>query len=88
MLVFVSGKGSPVHNSPKGFWLISQYFNHWTDTQENADRIAQAVTVEYDSLGPPLVTVEDAIKANSYVENVKPSEVRVGDAKSKPIAAV
>ena len=50
-----------------------------TDTQENADRIANSVKVEYESLGPPLVTTEDAVRAS---EDVKPTEVKVGDAKS------
>ena len=54
-----------------------------TDTQENADRIAKSVKVEYESLGPPLVTTEDAVRANAYAENVKPTEVKVGDVKSK-----
>ena len=53
------------------------------DTQENANLIAQAVTAEYDSLGPPLVNLEDAIRANSYVQNVEPMVVKVGDAKSE-----
>ena len=54
-----------------------------TDTQENASHIAQAVTVEYESLGRPLVTTEDAIRANSYVDNIKPSVINVGDAKGE-----
>ena len=53
------------------------------DTQENANRIAQTVTVEYESLGPPIVTTEDAIRANSYVDNVKPAVIKIGDAKSE-----
>ena len=39
------------------------------------------MTVEYESLGRPIVTTEDAIRANSYVENVEPSVIKVGDAK-------
>ena len=53
------------------------------DTQENANHIAQAVTLEYESLGRPLVTTEDAIRANSYMENLEPSVIKVGDAKGK-----
>lgn len=53
------------------------------DTQENANRIAQAVSVEYESLGRPIVTTEDAIRSNSYVDNVEPSVVKVGDAKGE-----
>ena len=56
---------------------------HLIDTQENANRIAQAVTVEYESLGRPIVTTEDAIRANSYVDNLEPSVVKVGDAKGE-----
>lgn len=39
--------------------------------------------MEYESLGPPLVTTEDAVRANSFIEDLKPTEVKVGDAKSK-----
>ena len=55
----------------------------YTDTQENADLIAAAVRVEYDSLGPPIISTEDAVRANSYVENYKPKEVKVGDTASE-----
>ena len=53
------------------------------DTQENASHIARAVTVEYESLGRPLVTTEDAVRANSYINNLEPSVIKVGDAKGK-----
>ena len=36
--------------------------------------------VEYDSLGPPIISTEDAVRANSYVENYKPVVIQVGDA--------
>ena len=63
--------------------IISYASLYLIDTQENANRIAQAVTVEYESLGRPLVTTEDAIRANSYVDNVEPSVIKVGDAKGE-----
>ena len=37
-----------------------------TDTQENADRAAKMVTVQYSSESKPLLTIEDAIEANSF----------------------
>ena len=58
-------------------------FSFCTDTQENADRIAKSVKVEYESLGPPLVTTEDAVRANAYADNMPPQVVKVGDVKSK-----
>ena len=50
------------------------------DTQENADLIAAAVKVEYESLGPVITSTEDAVRANSYIENYKPVVIQVGDA--------
>ena len=41
------------------------------------------MTVEYESLGHPIITTEDAVRANSYVENIEPAEIKVGDAKSE-----
>ena len=52
-----------------------------TDTQEHADRAAKMVTVQYSSESKPLLTIEDAIKANSfypYPENA--NILNVGDA--------
>ena len=69
---------------PAGIYYY--FFLHWADTQENANQIARAVTVEYESLGPPLVDLEDAIRANSYVPNVEPMVVKVGDTKSESVA--
>ena len=70
------GLNSSIH------YITSLYF--CLDTQENASHIARAVSVEYESLGRPIVTTEDAIRANSYVENLEPSVIKVGDAKGKP----
>lgn len=41
--------------------------------------------MEYESLGRPIVTTEDAIRANSYVENLEPSVIKVGDARGKTV---
>ena len=59
------------------------FFPPHTDTQENANRIARSVLVEYESLGRPIVTTEDGIRANSYIDNIEPSEVKVGDAQGE-----
>ena len=53
------------------------------DTQENANLIAAAVKVEYESLGPVITSTEDAVRANSYIENYKPVVIQVGDATSE-----
>ena len=41
-------------------------WNILLDTQENADRAAKMVAVQYSSEDKPLLTIADAIKANSY----------------------
>ena len=41
--------------------------------------------MEYESLGRPIVTTEDAIRANSYLDKPEPSVVKVGDAKGETI---
>ena len=49
--------------------------------------MAQSVVIEYKSLGPPLVTTEDAIKAKSFYANPAPQKIQVGDATSKGLRA-
>ena len=39
--------------------------------------------IQYKSLGSPLVTTEDAIKAKSFYTNPAPQKIQVGDAASK-----
>ena len=52
-----------------------------TDTQENADRAAKMVTVQYSSKSKPLLTIDDAIKANSFYPCPGESDIlKVGDA--------
>ena len=52
-----------------------------SDTQENADRAAKMVTVQYSSQTKPLLTIADAIKANSlYDYPGEFSALKVGDA--------
>ena len=51
------------------------------DTQENADRAAKMVTVQYSSQTKPLLTIADAIKANSiYPYPGDVNVLNVGDA--------
>ena len=45
---------------------IMLYMYVCTDTQENADRAAKMVTVQYSSQSKPLLTIEDGIEANSF----------------------
>ncbi len=49
------------------------------DSQEHADRIASAVVVTYNSLGPPILTLEEAIEAKSFFKNARRVETKVGD---------
>ena len=52
-----------------------------TDTQENADRATKMVTVQYSSQTKPLLTIADAIKANSiYGYPGEANVLNVGDA--------
>ena len=52
-----------------------------SDTQENADRAAKMVTVQYSSQTKPLLTIADAIKANSiYPYPGEANILNVGDA--------
>ena len=51
------------------------------DTQENADRAAKMVTVQCSSQTKPLLTIADAIKANSiYPYPGDVNVLNVGDA--------
>jgi len=53
------------------------------DTQENATRIAQAVSVQQESAGKPILTLQDAIAAGSFFDSPGPADVvKVGDAKA------
>ncbi len=36
------------------------------DTQEHADKMAKAVNIKYESLGKPILSIQDAMKANSF----------------------
>lgn len=49
------------------------------DTNQQAKRAAKAVKVNYKRL-PALVTIEDAIEADSYAPGVPPRTIRKGDA--------
>ena len=59
---------------------ISPTIPVYIDTQENANLIAAAVKVEYESLGPVITSTEEAVRANSYIDNYKPAVIQVGDA--------
>ena len=50
-----------------------------SDTQQHADQIAQAVTVSYESLGKPILTIEDAIEQKSFFSSPGKSVKKVGD---------
>ena len=51
------------------------------DTQEHANRMAQAVDVSYESVGAPLLTIKDAIAANSFYDSPGEQDVvKIGDA--------
>ena len=51
------------------------------DTQENADRAAKMVTVQYSSESKPILTIADAIKADSlYPYPGEGNVLMVGDA--------
>ena len=54
-----------------------------SETQQQADDIALAVEVTYESQGKPLLTISDAIEAGSYFENPGADVLRVGDAKGR-----
>ena len=51
------------------------------DTQEHAHQMAQAVTLTYQSLGKQILTIQDAIAANSFYK--KDPDVNIGDADGK-----
>ena len=48
------------------------------DTQEHAHQMAQAVTLTYQSLGKQILTIQDAIAANSFYD--KEPDINIGDA--------
>ena len=48
------------------------------DTQEHARQMAQAVTLTYQSLGKQILTIQDAIAANSFYD--KEPDINIGDA--------
>ncbi|CAI8020059.1 Xanthine dehydrogenase/oxidase [Geodia barretti] len=52
------------------------------ETQRQADEIALAVKVSYESQGKPLLTIADAIAAGSYFEDPGRQPIEVGDAKA------
>ena len=45
------------------------------DTQQNANRIAQAVTISYQSQGKPILTISDAIANKSFFDSPDASDV-------------
>ena len=58
--------------------LSSQHHLH-ADTQEHAMIAARAVKVTYESLGPPILSIQDAIDKNSFFKpDIDP--LKVGDA--------
>jgi xanthine dehydrogenase/oxidase len=48
------------------------------DTPTHAQQMAQLVTIQYQTMGPPILTIKDAIAAKSFNQNV--STVTIGDA--------
>ena len=54
-------------------------FHALTDTQEHANQIAKAVTLEYQSQGKPILTLEDAVRSNSFFTNPSTDVTKVGD---------
>ena len=50
-----------------------------SDTQAHADAMAKAVQVTYTDMKPPILTIQDAISAESFHPNVQ--EVVKGDPK-------
>lgn len=49
------------------------------DTQEHADQMAKAVNIKYEIQGKPILTISDAIKANSFYDTGE-TAVKIGDA--------
>ncbi len=49
------------------------------DSQEHADRIASAVVVTHTSLGPPILTLEQAIQNKSFFTSPPRVVKKVGD---------
>jgi len=63
--------------------VFSDCYALYSDTQENATRIAQAVSVQQESAGKPILTLQDAIAAGSFFDSPGPADVvKVGDAKA------
>ena len=57
-------------------------YSPYIDTQANADRAAKMVKIQYKSLGKPILTIADALKAKSAYEYPGEGNVVVsGDAK-------
>ena len=51
------------------------------DTQEHANRAALAVKVTYQPIGPPIITMADAISQESFFPD--PASLTVGDAQGQ-----
>lgn len=49
------------------------------DTQEHANQMAKAVSIKYESLGKPILTISDAIEAKSFYDTGE-TAVKIGDA--------
>ncbi len=57
----------------------------FVDTQERADEIACAVEVTHKTLGPPILTLEEAIQSQSFFSSPRRTERKVGDAEGVKI---
>ena len=57
--------------------------NHWSAL---AIAAVAAAGIEYESVGKPILTIQDAIAAGSFFDNPGASPVVVGDAKGMPTA--
>lgn len=67
---------------------FSRYYTRFfpvpSDTQEHANRAAQAVKATYQTTGPPIITIADAIKQESFFPD--PPPLKVGDAQGQSSA--
>lgn len=76
------------HVSPYLYWRVVQVLAQDTsqyagqavalvlaDTQQNANRMAQAVSVSYQTLGKPILTIAEAIENNSFFDSPAASDV-------------
>ena len=65
-------------------YTVSTSYNvSFSETQQQAEEIALAVQVTYDPVGKPLITIAEAIAADSFFPNPGADVLRVGDAKGQ-----